>query len=577
MPIIGRLSDRLPAQARMILRICIYGIVAGLATVAFQLATNGLYRHGILASSSLRLPIFAAASLAIITVTSLIAGLLLRFCPEAAGSGIPQLKVAFWKDEGRIRLKVGLVKFIAGALSIGGGSSLGREGPSVQIAGAIGSNIAGAMGKNRRLGTAAGAAAGLAAAFNTPLAGITFVLEELIGDLGSRYLGGLLLASVLGSMTVQWLIGNHPAFRMPTITTCDWTVYATAPLVAAAAALVGVGFQHLTTKLRARVRGFRTIPRWLMPALGALITWAIAMVVYLRSDRLGVFSLGYDDLSDALVGKLDWQVAGLLLAGKFLATTACYGLGGSGGIFAPSLFLGGMTGVVLANLLGLVTQIGDQGTMALALIGMAATLGAVVRAPFTSILIIFEMTREFTVVPVLMLATIISQIVSRKVLKHGIYDALLIQDGLDPATFEPPHDLHQWQQMPISLIANRHPVVLKALDKAHLEILTQKYHYSRFPVIEGNRLLGILTRDQAMHSIKEGLPAKLLPAITCTMDDPIGQVQDRLITSSAGLAVIWDQQKGSIEGIVTLHDILRAQSTFASQGLDESSERLLLV
>ena len=207
-----RIADRyqhLPKRTRAVLLTCLYGAAAGLAAVVFQLGMNLVYQRGLVALSRQSWPIFLFGSLAVIVSASLVVGWLLSaFCPEAAGSGIPQLKAAFWKDFGFVPWRVVWVKFVAGVVSIGGGCSLGREGPSVQLAGAFASNLSGLAGEpkqNRRFSAAAGGAAGLAAAFNTPLAAISFTLEEIIGDLNSRYVGGLLLASV----TVMWWVSTN--------------------------------------------------------------------------------------------------------------------------------------------------------------------------------------------------------------------------------------------------------------------------------------------------------------------------------------------------------------------------------
>jgi len=344
---------RLPERPRTIFKTCAYGFAAGLVAVAFQLAMNGCYRAGIVRLSHTSHSVFLWSSLALILGTSLVSGWLLNsFCAEAAGSGIPQLKAAFWKNFGCVPFRVLWVKFIAATLQIGGGSSLGREGPSVQLAGTTGSLLAGVAGEakqKRRVGAATGAAAGLAAAFNTPLAGVTFVLEELIGDLNSRLLGSVLLGAMLGALVAHGILGPQPSFSLAAIGEPAWRSYLLVPLVAAAGTLVGVAFQKTALGLRARQRKWHGIPAWLRPALGGFICWALGVLVFFQTGKLGVFGLGYDDLSEALTGKLIWQTAVLLLAAKFVATVACYGMGGCGGIFSPTLFFGAMTGLGIAH------------------------------------------------------------------------------------------------------------------------------------------------------------------------------------------------------------------------------------
>ena len=237
----------LPRNGRPILLTTLYGLTAGLAAVIFEVGINQVYAATFVRFSRLPIAGFMAVTFAVIVVTSLIAGLLLsRFCPEAAGSGIPQLKLAFWKDFGYVPARVVWVKFIAGILTVGGGASLGREGPTVQLAGGAASQLAGRLGiaKNgRRLAAAAGAAAGLAAAFNAPLASITFVLEEIIEDLNSRMLGSILYAAVLGALVVHACMGPPTGVqRLRQINVPTWRGYLLSPLAAALASVVGVAF-----------------------------------------------------------------------------------------------------------------------------------------------------------------------------------------------------------------------------------------------------------------------------------------------------------------------------------------------
>jgi len=214
-----------------------------LAAVTFQVYIRFLYENGILRLSHAPILVFLVGSFLMVGVTSGVSGWLLSmFCPQAAGSGIPQLKVSFWKDFGLVPWRVLWVKFIGGVLSVGGGASLGREGPSVQLGGGIASNIGGMLGEpkqQRRPAVAAGAAAGLAAAFNTPIAAVTFVLEEIIGDLNSRLLGGVLLASVVGALVVHGLLGEQPAFALKAIASPTAWVFAVTPVVALLASIAG--------------------------------------------------------------------------------------------------------------------------------------------------------------------------------------------------------------------------------------------------------------------------------------------------------------------------------------------------
>jgi CIC family chloride channel protein len=563
------LTRRLPSRWRGVLTTVVYGLAAGAAAVAFQLCMNWLYLAGLVHLSHASPGVFYVGSFFVLVGTSLAVGWLLNsYCPEAAGSGIPQLKLAFWKDFGFVPWRVVWVKFLAGVLSIGGGSSLGREGPSVQLAGAVGSNLAALAGEpkqNRRAPAAAGAAAGLAAAFNTPLAATTFVLEEIIGDLNSRLLGPVLLASVIGALVVHGIIGKQPAFTLANADSPTWVGYVLTPVVAALASLVGVGFQRAALGLRMVTRKQKHVPGWMTPALGGLLTWGLGSLVFWRTGHLGVFGLGYGDLSRALAGDLGWKIAAVLLFAKFIATTACYGFGGCGGIFSPTLFFGGMVGFAVAALAGLEWRVSHADMLTLSVVGMSACLGAVVFAPVTGILIVFEMTHEFSLVPALMLGALVSQAISRSMNRESFYDALLTQDGHLIEHVRPPRDLYSWQQLPVSAIANFKPVVVRDLEPSALRQTLSANPYQQFPVVKGGKLAGVLTRKEAEAALHQGREPVLTAAASCLRDKSVADLQMLLIESETHFVILVDRPEGEVIGLVTLHDLLRAQSAFGQQ------------
>jgi CIC family chloride channel protein len=561
---------KLPERPRTIFKTCAYGIAAGLVAVAFQLSINACYRAGIVRLSHCSQTTFLWASFGLIVGTSLLSGWLLNsFCVDAGGSGIPQLKAAFWKNFGFVPFRVLWVKFLAATLQIGGGSSLGREGPSVQLAGTASSLLAGVAGEpkqKRRLAAATGAAAGLAAAFNTPLAGVTFVLEELIGDLNSRLLGSVIIGAMLGALVAHGIIGPQPSFSLAAIGEPSWSSYLLVPVVAAAGTFVGVAFQKSALALRARQKRLTAVSAWLRPAIGGLICWGLGVLVFFQTGKLGVFGLGYDDLSEALTGKLIWQTAALLLAAKFVATVACYGMGGCGGIFSPTLFFGAMTGLVIAGITQPIFSLSPEGMAMLTIVSMSATLGAVVRAPVTSILIVFEMTHQFALVPPLMLAALISQGISRRLARHNFYDALLEQDGHVVERFSPPRDLREWQNQPVSHLANPTPVAVTSLEPKHIQSQLQNYPYTQFPVIIGGQIRGVLTREEASRALREKCQPTLVEATICPPDLSLRVVETKLIESKTGFLLLQEQRNGPLVGILTLHDILRAQQAASEEG-----------
>lgn len=567
----GRLLARLPPRTRLYAATAIYGLAGGGIAVLFHLSIHFVYHSTFETWAKQGGSFFVLSTLGLMLGVALLSGWLVNSrCPEAAGSGVPQLKLAFWKDFGWASPKILGVKFVVGTLSIGGGMSLGREGPSVQLAATLGSWLATKLGlakQKHRMPAAAGAAAGLAAAFNTPLAAVTFVLEEVIGDLNSRFLGNVLMASVLGALVAHGLLGPEPAFKLNMPDEPGWAVYVITPFAAAVAALIGLAFQWSSLWFRGWTKSQKSLPVWALPSLGVLPAWAIGISVWACTGRLGVFSLGYNDLSEALSGHMVWQTAALLLVAKLAATALCYGFGGCGGIFSPTLFLGCMAGLATAGVANFVVPVHGADMAVLAVVGMCACLGAVMRAPVTGILIVFEMTHQFSLVLPLMLGALISQSISRRLTRSNFYDSILEQDGHHIHRIIPPRDLESWQQLPVSAIANFHPVALKDLQPETLRQMFDQHPFANFPCLTDNRVTGVISRKDVERALLIGDDALPEPAVTAMAEESIGEIQNRMIQSGAGLIVLCDEQQNLL-GVVTLHDLIRAQMAYGG-GLDK--------
>ena len=399
----------------------------------------------------------------------------------------------------------------------------------------------------------------MAAAFNTPLAAITFVLEEIVGDLNSRFLGSVLLASVLGAFVAHAIVGEEPAFSLQAIGAGSWMVYLLIPFVAAFCSFLGVIFQKWTMRVRQHQKKIDSVPLWLKPVIGAVITWAIGVLVFLYTGKAGVFGIGYVTLSEALASDIGWKAAGVLVVGKLVATVACYGWAGCGGIFSPTLFIGAIGGIFMGGIMGHFVELDWSQRTLLAVVGMSACLGAVVRTPVTGILIVFEMTHDFHVVPALMLGALVSQAVSRRLSTHNFYDELLVQDGHNLQHVIPPRDLRSWQQLPVSTIMNFEPIVLRDLTPETMKDAIENHPYNYFPVMVDDELKGILSRQKAQASIDSGKEPILQKAATVLPNDHIRQLQYKLIESPTGVTIMLDKPGGQIIGIVTLHDLLRAE------------------
>ncbi|MBV9390751.1 MAG: chloride channel protein [Verrucomicrobia bacterium] len=557
------LVRKAPVYVRPYIPPVLYGLLAGLAAVLFQQGITILYR--VLWKDLSHLPElqFVPISLLVILLSAAVAGLILKYVSsEAAGSGIPQLKVAFWRDFGFLPFRVIIAKFFAGLITIGGGSSLGREGPTVHIAGALSSNLAGLLGvakQARRPALLAGSAAGLAAAFNTPLSAITFVLEEIIEDLNNtRFLAQALIASVTATFVAHFFLGKNPAFIIPATSDFSWPVYFLVVPVAALAALAGAVFQKCTLDWRDRIKQMKFLPSVLKPVTGALFNWVIGMAVFLSFHRLGVFGLGYDDLEAMLQGNVTGMAAMALLIGKMAATTAVYAWGGSGGIFAPTLFFGAAAGLVVGRFCMPVVHLSPNDSTALAVSGMSACLGAVVRAPITSILIVFEMTQHFAFVPLLMIGTIASQAVSRALNNTNFYTDVIERDGIHLEKYIPPRSLAAFQGRPISVLANFSPVFAETTDREQLQALCSQFPYQGFPLILDGNVEGIIQRADVLNASAKEVPFH--PFETISVAGTIREAVSKMINSSATMLVVTTATDSKPVGVVTLHDILRLQN-----------------
>jgi CIC family chloride channel protein len=301
--------------------------------------------------------------------------------------------------------------------------------------------------------------------------------------------------------------------------------------------------------------------------LGGIAVWMIGAGVFLGTGRLGVFSLGYDDLSLALNGGMVWRIAVLLLGAKLAATAIAYGFGGCGGIFAPTLFFGAMAGAALSGLSGLVIPLDTADHVTLTVVGMCACLGAVVRAPVTGILIVFEMTHEFALVPALIIGALVSQAISHLINKHNFYEEVLAQDGQHAERIVPPRSLRTWMELPVARIANFSPVIAADLAPKALRDLLTAHRHDRFPVVVDGRLVGVIDRRGIEAALASGLLPKAEPSAICTAKTSLREVQTRIIESPSQFAVVLDQEgPGSrVVGLLTLHDILRAEMLFARE------------
>jgi CIC family chloride channel protein len=430
------LLRRIPSERQRMLAFTILaGGMCGLAAVAFHLSIAWL--EALFINRANAAPGHSWIFWTILTpgLGGLVVGLGLTYwAPAAAGSGIPQVKVAFALRHGLVSLRETIGKFVLCALQIGAGASLGLEGPTVQICAGVSSMLAGAARLSpqyRRRMTSVGMAAGIAAAFNAPIAAITFTLEELIGDLDQTMLSGVIVAAALAAVVENKILSNNPVFHVPRHYQFDrassllW--YA---LLGVLASFVSIAFSDSLLWVRAQFKRLESVPKWIHPAFGGLGTGVLAVIGLEFFHRNGIAGDPYQTLTLALTGTLPLTMMITFCVLKLAATVSSYSSGGSGGIFAPSLFMGGMLGGAVGYIDVTVFHHSTDAIGAFAVVGMGAVFAGIVRAPMTSILIVFEMTGGYGLVLPLMIANMSAFALARHWRPVPVYEALLAQDGI---------------------------------------------------------------------------------------------------------------------------------------------------
>jgi CIC family chloride channel protein len=430
------LLRRMPNEPQRLLAVTILaGGLCGLAAVAFHLSIMGLEALLIDSANSAGGHGWIWWTVVSPTIGGLVAGLGLTYlAPAAAGSGIPQVKVAYALRSGMVTVRETIGKFVLCALQIGSGASLGLEGPTVQVCAGVSSMLArvARLGpRNSRRMASVGMAAGIAAAFNAPIAAVTFTLEELIGDLDQTMLSGVIVAAALAAVVEHSIMGSTPVFHVQgnyTLTKSSSLVWYA--LLGLLAALVSVAFTDSLLGLRAWFRRLTGVPRWVHPAIGGAATGGMAVAALALFHLNGIAGDPYKTLTLALTGKMTVTAMLVFCVLKLAATVSSYSSGGSGGIFAPALFMGAMLGGAVGYLDVIVFHHSADSVGAFAVVGMGAVFAGIVRAPMTSVLIIFEMTGGYGLVLPLMIANMSAFALARHWRHTPVYEALLAQDGI---------------------------------------------------------------------------------------------------------------------------------------------------
>ncbi len=532
----------------------VIGVVVGLTVVAFILLTGRMAARMYPAGTAAWRRVF------IPTAGSLLTGFLLfRYFPNARGSGIPQTKFALFIQDGYISLRTVLGKFLCCSVSLASGIALGREGPSVQI----GAGIASVLG--RRFGLSAanvkslvpvGCSAALAAAFNTPIAAVLFSLEEVLGDLHAPVLGAVVISSATSWIVLHLILGDEPLFHVPAyqlVNPLEFGIYA---ILGVVGGLGSVCFVKLLLQLRI---WFKRLPKstiWLQPVAGGLL---VGLLGWFMPEVLGV---GYDYVDIVLGGDFPLKTVALLALLKVIATPVCYSSGNAGGIFGPSLFIGAMIGGTVGSVAHTLFPGVTANPGAYALVGMGTAFAGIVRTPLTSVIMIFEMTRDYSIIVPLMISNLISFFISQQLQREPIYEALALQEGVYLPTAESREAL---AGIRVSEVMHTEAEPLSA----DADLKTAKLHLDRekrasWPVGDRNHLQGVISAREIETTETPLSTAGALVKASGNYpyvhsDHPLSYALERM--GAAGVDVISVVSRANIHqmyGIVTLADILSA-------------------
>ncbi len=563
--IMARVEDVRQREERLSLLLSVLiGALVGLVVVAFVLLTGSLAAAIYPIGSSPWRRVLAP------TLGALVTGvLLIRFFPEARGSGIPQTRAAIFIHDGRISLRTVVGKFTCCVISLASGMALGREGPSVHLGAGITSVIA------RHLGLSAarvkwlipvGASAALAAAFNTPIAAVLFALEEITGDMHAPILGSVVLSSVTSWMVLHLVLGDEPLFHVAAyslVSSWELTAYVALGVVGG---LGSVAFVRLLLALRKRFLALPVSTRWLQPAVGGL---AVGVLGFFVPQVLGV---GYDHVDRVLDGEVVLRLVIMFAALKIVATALCYASGNAGGIFGPSMFIGAMIGGAVGEVAHTLFPLTTAGPGAYALVGMGTAFAGIIRTPLTSVIMIFEVTRNYSIIVPLMISNMIAFYISRTLQRAPIYEALAHQDGIHLPSGAPAQQSAR-MEIGVAMSPAPHELMTSWTVREAMARVGEGTHES-YPVNDADGFVTLVRRQELAVAHRDGLSDVTLGALIVPdvsgeeeppsrpalhVDESLAHALARMgDTRQTTLPVVSRGNARTLLGVVTLTDILEA-------------------
>ncbi len=560
----------------------VIGVGAGFGAVVFRYLIEGLTRlfTGFSDYSDVghaANPTLPGLGRWFIVIAPVVAGLLYgplvyRFAREARGHGVPEVMVAVARQGGRIRPQVAVVKAVASGLCIGGGGSVGREGPIVQIGSALGSTlgqVARLDERRIRLLVACGAAGGIAATFNAPLAGVFFAMELILRQWSAESFGMVVLSSVTASVIGRAILGDAPFLALPHFRVEHLVQYPLFAVLGVLAGLVGVGFSRILYGVEDMCDWAWRGPEWLRPAVGGILLGGVLLVLP------QMYGVGYPVLGRAVGGGYGLAFLVVLLAGKMLACSLTIGIGGSGGVFAPSLFCGAMAGAIFGDVVHAISPTAGGSVGAYSLVGMGALFAGAARAPITAVVIMFELTGEYSIILPLMLAIVLATGMSQLVSHDTVYTRKLLRRGID--IDEPADSVLRRRPVVEFMVAPPEPVRADAPLRAVASRFASAAD-SSLPVVDAEgRYLGTVRAHDLMDALAadEDTDIVALTAGTTPVhdDDTVGAALRQLDRGADAVPVA--SPDGQLVGWIRHCDILTAltaPSVAAVAGAGSSSQ-----
>ncbi|MDF2388013.1 chloride channel protein [Nostoc ellipsosporum NOK] len=547
-----------PRRGLAIAEASIIGLVAALSAVFLKVGSGWLGTWRV--HTSHVLPAWFALPVVGLVFGFLAGALVQRLAPEASGSGIPQVKATLANVASNLSWRVAIVKLLSAMIVLGSGITLGRQGPTVQV----GASLAAGMSRwvptspdHRRQMIAAGAGAGLAAAFNAPLAGVLFIVEELLQDLSGITLGTAIIASFIGGVVSRLLGGNSLELNLQLLNYQSKFSLPEIPLfllLGILAGLLGALFNHgIVKSIKCYKQLHVSLP--LKVALAGFVSGIVVAILpeYFR-DNTGLREY-------IITGNANPSLAVMVFVAQFILTLIAFGSGAPGGLFAPSLILGSclghLVGVCESQLLG----VGSPTTYALA--GMGGFFSAVSKVPITAIVIVFEMTTDFNLVLPLMIVSVVAYLVADKVAPGSLYDKLLQLNGIVIAKAAPSDGI--LRNLTAKDVMQQQVETLDAdmtLDEAKQAF--SRSHHRGFPVVEDSKLVGIVTQSDLTKIHNRNLPndtplREIMVASPVTVT-PLHNLRNVLyLLDRYQISRLPVVEGRKLIGIITRADIIRAE------------------